>query len=152
MKKKWINPAAVLCFSAVLAMTGCAGGSSTTTEAVTAASETAPGLPETTAAPESPAAGAESVPETPPAPPEGPEQGKPGGPPPGGHASKPDHYDALVTAAEDTMLTHQTIRSEGTDENAVLIENGASVTLFADDISRVSDASSGGDAASFYGT
>ena len=152
MKKKWINPAAVLCFSAVLAMTGCAGGSSTTTEAVTTASETAPGLPETAAAPESPAAGTESVPETPPAPPEGPEKGKPGGPPPGGHASKPDHYDALITAAEDTMLTHQTIRSEGTDENAVLIENGASVTLFADDISRISDASSGGDSASFYGT
>ena len=152
MKKKWINPAVVMCFSAVLAMTGCAGGSSTTTEAVTAASETDAGLSETTAAPEGSSAGTEAVPETPPAPPEAPEPGKPGGPPPGGHTSKPDHYDALVTAAEDTILTHQMIRSEGTDENAVLIENGASVTLFADDITRVSDSSSGGDFASFYGT
>ena len=50
------------------------------------------------------------------------------------------------------MLIHQTIQSEGKDENAVLIENGASVTLFADDIFRVSDASSGGDSSSFYGT
>jgi hypothetical protein len=151
MMKKWIDPAAVLCLSAALAMTGCAGGSSTTTEAVTAASEAAPDLPETTAAPESSAAGTEAVPETPPAPPADADQGKPGGPPPGGHASKPDHYDALVTAAEDMLLTHQTIRSEGTDENAVLIENGASVTLFADDITRASDASAGGDSASFYG-
>ena len=151
MKKKWISSAALLYFSAALAMTGCAGGTGTVTEAVTAASESAPGLTETTSAPESSAAESEPLNERPDTPPAAPEPGKPGGPPPGGHAEKPDHYNALVTAAKDTMLSQQTIRSEAADENAVLVENGASVTLFADDISRVSGDSSGGDSASFYG-
>ena len=152
MKKKWISSAALLSISAALVMTGCAGGTTgTSTETVTAASETAPGLTETTPAADSSTAGPEALPGRPDAPPAAPEHGKPGGPPPGGHAEKPDHYTALVTAAEDTMLSQQTIRSEAADENAVLVENGASVTLFADDISRVSDDSSGGDSASFYG-
>lgn len=151
MKKKWISSAAFLYVSAALVMTGCAGGADTATKSVTAASETAPGPSETISPPGSTAAETGAVPETPPAPPAAPEHGKPGGPPPGDHASKPDHYDALVTAAQDTAIIHQTIRSEGADENAVLIENGASVRLFADDITRVSGDSSGGDSASFYG-
>ena len=164
MKKKWMNPAALLIVSAALAMTGCSGGASSTSAAPTAAPEAVTAAAETAASEtaqaepesESAAAGtAEQEPESAPEKPDGgapaPGQGKPGGPPPGGGASKPDHYDAVVDAAEDMLFKHQTIRSESADENAVLAKNGASVTLFADDILRVSDASAGGDSASFYG-
>ena len=169
MRKKWIFSAAALLTAASVSISACSGsGTSAPSEsaAAPASSASAPA-----AASEAPEAKTETPPGAPDkgkdgkpdgAPPEGGKPqgkpgeggGKPGGPGghgPGGGASKPDHYDAVGSAAEDKAIRNQTIRSESGDENAVLVENGASVTLFADDISRVSDTSSGGDSASFYG-
>ncbi len=81
-------------------------------------------------------------------------EGMPGGAPggaPGGSAGAPASYDAAVDYSADAQESGQTITSDGTDENAVLVENGASVTLTDARISRVSADSTGGDSASFYG-
>ncbi len=64
--------------------------------------------------------------------------GRPMGGPPGGMSSRPESYSAVITCAEDTEFTDETIASTGTDENAVLVTAG-NVTV------------SGGDSASFYG-
>ncbi|MBR1408308.1 MAG: hypothetical protein IJ573_05375 [Clostridia bacterium] len=76
-------------------------------------------------------------------------QGGPGGMP-GGGSSQPESYDAVNTFAEDTDIADETIESTGTDENAVLVTDG-SVTLENVTVKRISDDSTGGDSASFYG-
>ena len=77
--------------------------------------------------------------------------GAPGGMPGGGSQSAPESYEAVETYTEDTELSGVTIDSTGTDENAVLVTSGAMVELDDMTISRVSDDSTGGDSASFYG-
>ena len=72
----------------------------------------------------------------------------PGGAP-GGSANV--EYTAVKTVEEDTELTGETINSTGDEENGLLVKNGAKVTFAGGTITRSSQASSGGDNASFYG-
>ena len=79
-------------------------------------------------------------------------QGMPGGSGgSGGQSSQPDSYTAVTSYQEDTTKNDEIYKSTGTDENAVLIENGAQVTLSNPTVTRTSEDSSGGDSASFYG-
>jgi hypothetical protein len=69
----------------------------------------------------------------------------------GGSASSDISYTAANECSEDTTYSGETIVSSGTDENAVLVNNGAIVSISDSDISRDSDDSTGGDNSSFYG-
>lgn len=80
---------------------------------------------------------------------EAPDGEKPDGAPPDGQA--PTEYDAQNTYTEDAAVTGESISSTGTDENAVLVQSGATVSLSDTKIDRTSDASTGGDSSSFYG-
>lgn len=85
----------------------------------------------------------------PPAMPEGGQpQGGPGGP---GQSGGVEEYAAVTEYTEDGDYTGETYASSGTDENAVHILNGASVTLNNVEITRESSDSTGGDNSSFYG-
>ena len=78
--------------------------------------------------------------------------GAPGGDMGGGETSAEDiSYTAVQDITSDTTLSDQTVDSTGTDENAVLTENGATSTLSGLTINRTSDDSTGGNNASFYG-
>ena len=70
---------------------------------------------------------------------------------PGGQSGKPDHYDAVITCAEDTEIRNETVLSAGKDENAILTAGGT-VTIADSSLTRNSGDSAGGDSASFYGT
>ena len=70
---------------------------------------------------------------------------------PGGQSQGVDSYDAVNDCTEDTTFDGEDIESSGTDENAVLIENGANVTIKDSKILRDSSDSTGGDNSSFYG-
>lgn len=65
--------------------------------------------------------------------------------------SQPENYAAVTEYKEDIQMEGESIASEGTDENAVLISNGASAELKNFTISRKSQNSTGGDSSSFYG-
>ena len=78
-------------------------------------------------------------------------QGGPGAGGPGGQSQGVDSYDAVHDCTEDTTFDGEDIESSGTDENAVLIENGANVTIKDSKILRDSSDSTGGDNSSFYG-
>lgn len=73
------------------------------------------------------------------------------GQPGGAQNEKPDSYAALQEYTEDTELSGETIDSAGTDENAVLVSNGATVSIDDSTITRTSSNSTGGDSSSFYG-
>ena len=77
------------------------------------------------------------------------EQGGPGGAP--GGSSADINYTALTEYTSDMETSGETYASTGTDENAVLVTGGASVTIDEANVTRDSDDSSGGDNASFYG-
>ena len=62
-----------------------------------------------------------------------------------------DSYDAATTFTEDTEVSDQEFTSDGTDENAILVQDGATVKLNKVTINRTSDDSTGGDNSSFYG-
>lgn len=86
----------------------------------------------------------------------GPQGGQGGGAPgaggPGGGAqSAPTSYSAVKEFTSDTEETGQSYISEGTDESAVLVSNGANVTLKDFTVNRASKDSKGGDSSSFYG-
>lgn len=70
---------------------------------------------------------------------------------PDGQSQAPTEYDAENTYTEDAAVTGESISSTGTDENAVLVQSGATVSLSDTKIDRTSDASTGGDSSSFYG-
>lgn len=74
----------------------------------------------------------------------------PGGAP-GGQQGAPDGYDAANEYTEDAESDGETFASTGTDENAILVDNGANVTVKNAQISRNSSDSTGGDNSSFYG-
>ncbi len=73
------------------------------------------------------------------------------GAPGGGQSSAPSSYTAVTTYSENTETEAETYESTGTDENAVLVDSGATVSLTNPTISRKSSDSTGGDSASFYG-
>lgn len=78
-----------------------------------------------------------------------PPSGEPGGMG-GGQSGQPESYSAVKTVSEDAELSDETIKSTGTDENALLV-TGGNVTLDRAMIARASSDSTGGDASSFYG-
>ena len=86
------------------------------------------------------------------APPDG-GNGGPGGPGgPGGQSAAPTTYKAVSSYSTDTEEDGKTCTSTGTDESAVLVTDGANVTLKNFTIDRNSADSTGGDNSSFYGT
>lgn len=87
---------------------------------------------------------------------EKPDGEKPDGQPGGGQGGPGgsqgvDSYDAVTEYTEDTATEGENYTSTGTDENAVLVSNGAAVTLKDSTIDRTSEDSTGGDNSSFYG-
>lgn len=68
-----------------------------------------------------------------------------------GRASGVDSYDAVTEYAEDTEVDGESYSSTGTDENAILVSNGATATLKNITVDRTSSDSTGGDNSSFYG-
>lgn len=82
----------------------------------------------------------------------GPGNGEPGaGGPGGGAQSAPTSYSSVKEFTSDTEESGQSYTSEGTDESAVLVSNGANVTLKDFTVNRTSEDSKGGDSSSFYG-
>lgn len=78
--------------------------------------------------------------------------GQPGGGAPGGSASsQPESYNAITEYTEDTEVSDNAFSSTGSDENAILVSNGANVTLKNITLDRTSSDSTGGDSSSFYG-
>ena len=88
---------------------------------------------------------------TPPAKPDGDTSGKPSGSAPGGSSSAVTSYDSVKSITSDTSISGETIKSTGTDENAINISNGATATIDNSTITRTSSSSTGGDNSSFYG-
>lgn len=74
-----------------------------------------------------------------------------GGAPGGSASSQPESYNAVTEYTEDTEVSDETFSSTGSDENAVLVSNGANVTLKDITLDRTSSDSTGGDSSSFYG-
>lgn len=148
------NKYAALALGMALTMTACPVMASVNTDTTTTESSTESSTP-----PEKPD-GEKPDGEAPGEPPQdgrGPEgQGAPGegGPGEGGPGEQTqgiDSYDAVNDCTEDTSFDGENIESSETDENAVLVENGADVTIRDSDILRSSSDSTGGDSSSFYG-
>ena len=70
---------------------------------------------------------------------------------PGQSQGAPESYTTVNEYTTDTELTGENIESTGTDENAVLVSDGAEVSLDSVTVNRNSEDSTGGDNASFYG-
>ncbi|MEE0955107.1 MAG: hypothetical protein U0L49_04735 [Eubacterium sp.] len=70
---------------------------------------------------------------------------------PGGQSQADVTYSSENEISSDTTLSNQTIESTGTDEEAILVDNGATAALSGLTISRTSSDSTGGDNSSFYG-
>ncbi len=71
---------------------------------------------------------------------------------PGGNSSAADiTYSAVNEFTSDATESGKTYASTGTDEEAVLVTEGANVTLSDSTFTRDSDDSTGGDNSSFYG-
>ena len=86
------------------------------------------------------------------APPDG-GNGGPGGPGgPSGQSAAPTSYKAVSSYSTDTEEDGKTYTSTGADESAVLVTDGATVTLKNFTMDRNSADSTGGDSSSFYGT
>ncbi len=60
-------------------------------------------------------------------------------------------YVAVKTVTSEESMSAETVASTGTDENAILVEDGGSLTAENVTVTRTSDDSTGGDSASFYG-
>ena len=71
---------------------------------------------------------------------------------PGGQNAAPTSYTAVSSYSTDTEEDGKTYTSTGTDESAVLVTEGANITLKNFTIDRNSADSTGGDDSSFYGT
>ena len=69
----------------------------------------------------------------------------------GSASSQPESYNAVTEYTEDTEVSDETFSSTGSDENAILVSNGANVTLKDITLDRTSSDSTGGDSSSFYG-
>ena len=70
---------------------------------------------------------------------------------PGSSSASDITYTAVNEITEDTQLDGETISSDGTDESAVLVADGATATLNNLTVDRTSSDSTGGDNSSFYG-
>ncbi len=83
--------------------------------------------------------------------PQGGESGNQPGGQPGQSASGVDSYDSVTNYTEDTSASGETYTSTETDENAILVSDGATVQLSDITVDRTSSDSTGGDNSSFYG-
>ena len=135
-----------------------AADSTTATAQVTETSDSAPadkpyGAPgENSDKPGNPPDGAPGSLDGKQAPPDG-GNGGPGGPGgPGGQSAAPTSYKAVSSYSTDTEEDGKTYTSTGADESAVLVTDGATVTLKNFTMDRNSADSTGGDNSSFYGT
>ncbi|MBR6223310.1 MAG: hypothetical protein IKQ71_07715 [Lachnospiraceae bacterium] len=88
---------------------------------------------------------------TPPEKPEGDNGSAPPDMPGGGQSQGVSEYTAVKEYTSDATETGQTYESTGTDENAVLVSNGATVDISNATVTRTSSDSTGGDNSSFYG-
>lgn len=70
---------------------------------------------------------------------------------PGGQDASSIEYKSATSYTEDTKTAGETYTSTGTDENAVLVDNGATVSVDQASVTRNSSDSTGGDSSSFYG-
>lgn len=70
---------------------------------------------------------------------------------PGGESQGVDSYSAVTEYTEDTTVSDTSFTALGSDENAVLVSDGATVELTNVTIDRTSSDSTGGNDASFYG-
>ena len=70
---------------------------------------------------------------------------------PGGSTSSDVSYSSDNEILEDTTLSDTSVSSTGTDEEAILVDNGATADLSNLTIDRTSSDSTGGDNSSFYG-
>ena len=70
---------------------------------------------------------------------------------PGGGSSQPESYTAATEFTADDAQSGVTYASTGSDENAIHVLGGATVSLDNATITRDSSDSTGGDASSFYG-
>lgn len=77
--------------------------------------------------------------------------GEPGQGPGGMGMEGVDSYEAVYAYTQNESLEGETLESTGTDENVVLISDGAEVSVKDSTITRNSDDSTGGDQSSFYG-
>ncbi len=68
-----------------------------------------------------------------------------------GSSSGVDSYTAVNAYTTDTEVENETLSSTGTDENAVLVSDGAEVSFQNVTVERTSSDSTGGDNSSFYG-
>lgn len=69
----------------------------------------------------------------------------------GGQSEAPTSYTAVNEYTEDTEESGKSVKSEGTDENAIHAYEGATVNLNDFTVTRDSSDSQGGDSSSFYG-
>ena len=74
-----------------------------------------------------------------------------GAPGMGGQSSGVDSYTAVTEYTEDTQISGDSFTSTGSDENAILVDADASVSLDGVTVDRTSSNSTGGDNSSFYG-
>ena len=70
---------------------------------------------------------------------------------PGGESQGVDSYSAVTEYTEDTTVSDTFFTAVGSDENAVLVSDGATAELMNVTIDRASSDSTGGNDASFYG-
>ena len=70
---------------------------------------------------------------------------------PGGESQGVDSYSAVTEYTEDTTVSDTSFTAVGSDENAVLVSDGATAELTNVTIDRTSSDSTGGNDASFYG-
>lgn len=70
---------------------------------------------------------------------------------PGGESQGVDSYSAVAEYTEDTTVSDTSFTALGSDENAVLVSDGATAELTNVTIDRTSSDSTGGNDASFYG-
>ena len=70
---------------------------------------------------------------------------------PGGESQGVDSYSAVTEYTEDTTVSDTSFTALGSDENAVLVSDGATAELMNVTIDRTSSDSTGGNDASFYG-
>ena len=152
-----LTAAASLTFSSIGSAAVWASSSDTSTEASSEAGKGRPGNGETP--PEKPDGenkGGLGNGEAPPEKPDGENSGGPGGNMGGGpggpsSGSSDISYTAVNEYTEDSVINGEDIVSTDTDENAVLVTDGASVTINDATITRESQDSTGGDNANFYG-
>lgn len=70
---------------------------------------------------------------------------------PGEQSGGVDSYEAVTEYSEDISANDETYESDGTDENAIHVTDGAKVSLDNVTVNRTSDDSTGRDNSSFYG-